>query len=86
MEFDAKGTWQKRCWRCWRDDRDKEEWTKAYSIGFGKGREAGGGGLDDETLRTAIALCHPDRHPPERAAEANEVTAALLRLREARRG
>ena len=29
----------------------------------------------------AIALCHPDRHPAERAAQANAVTAHLIDLR-----
>jgi hypothetical protein len=29
-------------------------------------------------LKSAIALCHPDRHPPERADLCNRVTGALL--------
>lgn len=29
-----------------------------------------------------IALCHPDRHPTERQAVANKVTAELLKLRQ----
>jgi hypothetical protein len=36
--------------------------------------------LDPHLLRDAIGLCHPDRHPPERAKTANAVTAALLEL------
>jgi hypothetical protein len=36
--------------------------------------------LDERLLLAAVALCHPDRHPPERAAVANSVTSALLEL------
>jgi hypothetical protein len=32
-------------------------------------------------LRDLIALCHPDRHPPERAELATRVTAFLIALR-----
>lgn len=41
--------------------------------------------IDERLLRDAIALCHPDRHPPERARIANAVTAALLELLNAAR-
>jgi hypothetical protein len=34
-----------------------------------------------ELLHDAIALTHPDRHPPERAEEAQRVTAELLELK-----
>jgi hypothetical protein len=34
--------------------------------------------LDERLLRDAIQLCHPDRHPPERARIAYAVTAPLL--------
>jgi hypothetical protein len=37
--------------------------------------------LSIELLEDAIALAHPDRHPAERAARANRVTAQLLALR-----
>jgi hypothetical protein len=33
--------------------------------------------VDADLLKSAIALCHPDRHPPERAKPCNRVTAAL---------
>jgi hypothetical protein len=36
-------------------------------------------------LRDAIALCHPDRHPPERFKTANAVSATLLALLEEQR-
>ena len=42
--------------------------------------------LNAETLRAAVALTHPDRHPSERAEQALRVTqtltAALSRVRE----
>ena len=38
--------------------------------------------LPAEVLRQCIALCHPDRHPPERAEAANVATRCLLALRE----
>ena len=37
--------------------------------------------LDAALIRDAITLCHPDLHPPERAARANAVTARLLAIR-----
>jgi hypothetical protein len=33
--------------------------------------------LDARTIRAALALAHPDRHPPERAEQATRVTQAL---------
>jgi hypothetical protein len=33
--------------------------------------------VDAALLKSAIALCHPDRHPPERADLCHRVTAAL---------
>lgn len=37
--------------------------------------------LSPDLLEDTIALCHPDRHPSERAARAGRVTAQLLALR-----
>ncbi len=37
--------------------------------------------LDDDTLKAAAALTHPDRQPPERREEAERVTALLLGAR-----
>jgi hypothetical protein len=37
--------------------------------------------LTSELLDAAIALTHPDKHPPERKAEANRVTQELLALK-----
>jgi hypothetical protein len=50
------------------------------SNGYGGGIRAGDWGRDD--VRELILLAHPDRHPPERAALANKVTARLNALME----
>jgi hypothetical protein len=42
--------------------------------------------VDEDVLLDAVALCHPDRHPPERFEQANRVTAGLLDLLERARG
>jgi hypothetical protein len=41
-----------------------------------------GPALDRDLLMAVVRLVHPDKHPPERFAEANRVTAQLLSLRE----
>jgi hypothetical protein len=55
------------CWPCWRDlqEQAKEPRTVVVSP------------VDAALLMGAIALCHPDRHPPERAELCHRVTAAL---------
>lgn len=105
-EFWAKGTWQKRCWPCWREanperstsgrsseaQRDAEAKARAagYDAGYSRGLEDGKKLAQLERLtvtakliRDAVTLCHPDRHPPERASLANRVTANLLSLLDA---
>lgn len=37
--------------------------------------------LSTELLAATLALCHPDKHPPETKAEANRVTQELLALK-----
>jgi hypothetical protein len=63
---------------------------RAYEAGFQDGWRAGlergraarlaapAPPVDPAVLREAVRLCHPDRHPPERFAIANRVTATLL--------
>jgi hypothetical protein len=58
------------CWDCWRLEHEK--------------RQPSGPTLDEETLRGAVALCHPDRHPAERREAATRITSALLEARRAR--
>ena len=71
------------CWECWRlqdraDGRDAGSWSRSPA-------EKLIPVLDARTLRTAIALCHPDRHEGrvEQATRTTQVlTAALARVRE----
>jgi hypothetical protein len=65
--FRPEGGWQRLCWRCWRELREQAEKPRAVIVSP----------VDADLLRSAIALCHPDRHPPERAELCNRVTAAL---------
>jgi hypothetical protein len=66
--FRPDGDWQKLCWSCWRRLRAEEEKPRTIVVSP----------VDAALLKQAIALCHPDRHPPERAAICNAVTAALV--------
>jgi hypothetical protein len=80
----------KLCWSCWREREDRNlrdaAWSQGYADGYRDGqvdatrRSNGHGQLPD--LLDLIQLCHPDRHPPERAAMANRVTATLIHLKE----
>ena len=93
-EFEAQGTWQRLCWPCWRAQKDTKGYDRGYDDGFMRGYSVGynegasspdrrtftNTKLDADTLRHLIQLCHPDRHPPERAGMANHVTATLLGL------
>jgi hypothetical protein len=86
-------SWQRLCWACWRSEREERDseavWQKGYDHGLLIGRREGyrdgiedrPTGIESNLLERAIRLCHPDRHCPERAAEANAVTAALLNMR-----
>lgn len=86
-EFQARGDWQRLCWSCWQE----RKLSRAYDLGYSEGYAAGAGergkawgrslALERGLLRDLVALCHPDRHPPERAALATRVTAALLEAR-----
>jgi hypothetical protein len=65
--FRPDGPWQQLCWSCWRELRNQAQQPRTVVISP----------VDADLLRLAIALCHPDRHPPERAEMCNRVTAAL---------
>lgn len=84
--FQARGSWQTRCWPCWRAHRDEETRADAYDTGYDAGyragtRDAPPASLGAALLADLVALAHPDRHPPERAALAHRATVALLALR-----
>jgi hypothetical protein len=55
------------CWPCWRELREQAKQPRTVVVSP----------VDADLLKSAIALCHPDRHPPERAELCNRVTAAL---------
>jgi hypothetical protein len=55
------------CWSCWRRLRDEEEKPRTVVVSP----------VDAALLKQAIAPCHPDRHPRERADLCHRVTAAL---------
>lgn len=90
--FDARGDWQRRCYACYRDHKARTDAGKAYARGREDGIEIGRRmalrsmprptreTLDSDLLRSLIRLTHPDRHPAERAEEANAATATLLDL------
>jgi hypothetical protein len=54
------------CWPCWRELREQADKPRTVVISP----------VDAQLLKLAIALCHPDRHPPEREQMCNRVTAA----------
>jgi hypothetical protein len=55
------------CWPCWRELREQAKQPRTVVVSP----------VDADLLKSAITLCHPDRHPPERAELCNRVTAAL---------
>jgi hypothetical protein len=66
--FRPEGNWQKLCWPCWRELQAQAKQPRTIVVSP----------VDAELLKGAISLCHPDRHPPERAELCNRVTGALL--------
>jgi hypothetical protein len=55
------------CWPGWRELREQTQKPRTVVVSP----------VDADLLKSAIALCHPDRHPPERAELCNQTTAAL---------
>lgn len=66
--FRPQGDWQRMCWSCWRELQGQAAQPKTVVVSP----------VDAQLLLSAIGLCHPDRHPPERAELCNRVTAALV--------
>jgi hypothetical protein len=73
-QFRAEGQWQKLCWRCWRDLNGHE--PRGETLPAAPETTV----IDERLLLAAVALCHPDRHPPARAIEENRVTRELLAM------
>jgi hypothetical protein len=76
--FETDRDWHRYCWDCYWKLRDGGRWTEPPPEWNEPPQSAPQ--LDVRSLRDAIQLCHPDRHPPERAKTANAVTATLLEL------
>jgi len=78
--FEPARSFHRLCWACWGEQdradspRTRRPAPRVTSI------------LDARVIRAALALTHPDRHPPERAEQATrttqELTIALARARE----
>jgi hypothetical protein len=66
--FRPEWSWQRLCWPCWRELQAQAERPRTIVVSP----------VDAELLKSAITLCHPDRHPPKRARLCNDVTAALI--------
>lgn len=87
--FEAQQPWHQHCRRCWRSLCEDKAREAAYAEGLRDGMAAAERHpapaprpqLDPVLLGSAIQLTHPDRHPVEREALANRVTAALLAMR-----
>lgn len=75
--FESDRSHHRYCWPCYWELRERGRFHDQQPP---PSRTAAPAALDPRLLRDAIALCHPDRHPPERAKTANAVTAALLEL------
>lgn len=92
--FRAKGSWQRKCWECWRAEKDRTRtgdygagYAAAYRQGVADGAVRAGGRreleLDQDRIKALIALCHPDRHGGPQWELANKVTGWLLDQRRA---
>jgi hypothetical protein len=74
--FRPEGSWRRLCWPCWRELQAQAEQPRTVVVSP----------VDAQLLKSAIALCHPDRHPPERQDLCHRVTAALTVALKAVRG
>lgn len=59
--------------------REERAWNNGFA--YAKREAQSAKQLTESELEDLIQLCHPDRHPPERRALANRMTAHLLGLR-----
>jgi hypothetical protein len=88
--FTPRREYYHQCWSCWRAEnvsgrRTSDDWLAGYAAGIAAGRlEPRTPPLDAALIMRLVRLCHPDKHPPDRFAECNAVTARLLALREGR--
>lgn len=69
------------CRACWKHQAAQRSDARGGHRGAHVERSAARPELDEDVLRAAIALTHPDRHPVERRAEATRITQQLLEAR-----
>jgi hypothetical protein len=77
--------WQRLCWRCWRERRDRDAQREAYQVGYLDGMLADAERTQRQTIppqlvERLIRFAHPDRNM-SRFEEANQLTRELLALR-----
>jgi hypothetical protein len=68
QSFEPTRSYHARCWPCWQSEHSQPNREVVRLVPV----------LDAPTLREAVALAHPDLHPPERRERATRTTAALL--------
>jgi hypothetical protein len=74
------------CWDCWRARANRDAYRQGWEDGLRAGLAAAAPSLLEPGLvRDLIQLAHPDRHPTERFALANRVTAQLTHMLDERR-
>jgi hypothetical protein len=78
--FESDRKYHRYCWPCYWEQRQAGRWHEEPKPPPRAEPSPPPLELDPRLLRNAIALCHPDRHPPERFKVATSVTAALLEL------
>lgn len=65
--FEPARHYHRQCWSCWKAENQPAPSPIVRSVPI----------LDAATIRSALALVHPDVHPPERQARALRVTQSL---------
>jgi hypothetical protein len=78
--FKPRAHYYRVCLDCWKRAHDADVYAQGWQDGA-----AAGGGMRPGLLRGLLVLVHPDHQPEERRRLANEVTAALLEIRDSRR-
>jgi hypothetical protein len=86
--FEAKSHWIRRCWKCWRKEKDRQLALDSYDPGYAGGLAVG---YRKGRRRSTVTCCgpgaagHPDRNPTERVEMANRATLTLIGLSEPHR-
>jgi hypothetical protein len=82
--FQPARSFHRKCWSCWKAGQDQAVEDQAYRRGYADGYQDArkdqptSNGDDTALVKAAVRLTHPDRHPPERQAEATRTTQELL--------